>query len=114
MPSKLAIIEIETGEDERLCGVARKGRGGEKFQCPWLSCSGEYCDAFKVPTGRQNGKPMRVSQCLESTRLASLDRAVVEAAEKFSTDWSDFDGTDSEQTLLALHEAVKERRDANG
>lgn len=110
MPRKLALIEIETGEDERLCGVARKGRGGEKFQCPWLSCSGEYCDAFKVPTGRQNGKPMRVSRCVESTRLASLDRAVVEAAEK----WRDYEprkpGPDATRVLA---EAVDERRKAN-
>lgn len=106
MPRKLAIIEIETDEDERLCGESCRYNSVE-FLCPTM---GSRHLVQRLP--REVWQ--RTESCLESTRLASLDRAVVEAAEKFSADWSDFDGTDSEQTLLALHEAVKERRDANG
>ncbi|HEY3499537.1 MAG TPA: hypothetical protein VGK73_32830, partial [Polyangiaceae bacterium] len=66
MPRKLAIIEIETGEDERLCSD----------KCAFIAF-GNHCGLFEerlVSDGKE--RPVRCPQCLESTRLASLDRAV--------------------------------------
>ncbi|HEY3495960.1 MAG TPA: hypothetical protein VGK73_14780 [Polyangiaceae bacterium] len=97
MPRKLAIIEIETGSEE-LCGDCH-------FSIE------DDCVAFPGVPGRRYGLKLgwyRLDACLESTRLASLDRAVVEAAKALRDDDNSWP---KEQALQA---AVDERRKANG
>ena len=99
MPRKLAIIEIETGEDERLCSD----------KCAFIAF-GNHCGLFEERLG-SDGKerPVRCPQCLESTRLASLDRAVAEAAIRYSESPSGKLGDSAEADLFTAVDQVRNK-----